>query len=84
MAALDAARRRLYSTARSPLYMTAIRLEGKFAALTDDRAGAIHAYHHYLALRDDPGAHRFVPSATACSPTFTPSSAEIPRGDLLA
>ena len=55
MAVLDAARRRLYGTARSPLYMTAIRLEGKFAALTDDRAGAIHAYHHYLALRDDPG-----------------------------
>ncbi len=31
-----------------------LRLEGRYAALTGDRAGAVRAYEHYLALREDP------------------------------
>jgi hypothetical protein len=30
-----------------------LREEGRLAALTGDRAGAIRAYRHYLALRGD-------------------------------
>jgi hypothetical protein len=32
----------------------ALREEGRLAALTRDRAGAIRAYRHYVALRSDP------------------------------
>ncbi|HET8624125.1 MAG TPA: serine/threonine-protein kinase [Gemmatimonadales bacterium] len=53
-AALAAARRRLYGIASFPHYVSAIRQEGRLAALVGDRAGAIRAYRHYLALRDDP------------------------------
>lgn len=31
-----------------------LREEGRLAALTGDRDGAIRAYDHYLALRSDP------------------------------
>ena len=31
-----------------------LREEGRLAALTGDRTGAIAAYRHYLALRDAP------------------------------
>jgi hypothetical protein len=38
-----------------PAYLaTYLREEGRLAALTGDRAGAIRAYQHYLVLRDDP------------------------------
>jgi hypothetical protein len=33
---------------------TFLREEGSLAALAGDTAGAIRAYHHYLALRPDP------------------------------
>jgi tetratricopeptide (TPR) repeat protein len=32
-----------------------LREEGRLAALAGDRAGALRAYRHYLALRSDPG-----------------------------
>jgi serine/threonine-protein kinase len=38
-----------------PVYLaTYLREEGRLAALTGDRDGAIRAYRHYLTLRDDP------------------------------
>jgi DNA-binding SARP family transcriptional activator/TolB-like protein len=38
-----------------PEYLsTYLREEGRLAALTGDRAGAINAYRHYLTLRSDP------------------------------
>ena len=36
------------------LIVPCLRLEGRLAALTGDRAGAVRAYEHYLALREDP------------------------------
>ena len=41
-----------------PHYVKYLREEGRLAALTGDRQGAIRAYRHYLALRGDaePGA----------------------------
>jgi hypothetical protein len=52
--ALAATRRRLYFYAE-PLYLsTYLREEGRLAAITGDRAGAIRAYQHYLALRTNP------------------------------
>ena len=36
---------------------TLLREEGRLAALTGDRAGAIRAYRHYLTLRSDPEPH---------------------------
>jgi hypothetical protein len=54
--ALAAARRRKYRAAGNypaalPEYL---REEGRLAALVGDRAGAIRAYRHYLALRENP------------------------------
>ncbi len=51
--ALAAARRRMrYWT---PTFLSSyLREEGRLAALTGDRAGAIRAYRHYLTLRYDP------------------------------
>lgn len=52
-AALAASRRHLYG--RGPLRTLAILLayEGRVSAMTGDTAGAIRAYRHYLALRED-------------------------------
>ncbi len=51
--ALAAVRRRVYGMV--PRYLsTYLREEGRLAALGGDRAGAIRAYQHYLALRWDP------------------------------
>jgi hypothetical protein len=36
------------------LIVPCLRLEGRYAALAGDRAGAVRAYEHYLALREDP------------------------------
>jgi len=36
------------------LIVPCLRLEGRYAALAGDRAGAMRAYEHYLALREDP------------------------------
>ncbi|HXI22149.1 MAG TPA: hypothetical protein VNH46_13735, partial [Gemmatimonadales bacterium] len=54
--ALAAARRRIYRAAVNypdalPEYL---REEGRLAALVGDTAGAIRAYRHYLALRENP------------------------------
>ena len=53
--ALQAVRRRSARFLRRPNYLsTFVREEGRLAALTGDRDGAIRAYRHYLALRYDP------------------------------
>ena len=52
--ALESVRRRHYGLG-VPLYLSSyLREEGRLAALTGDRTGAITAYRHYLALRQDP------------------------------
>ncbi len=52
--ALEAVRRRIYFLG-PPLYLSSyLREEGRLAALTGDRQGAIRAYEHYLALRSEP------------------------------
>jgi tetratricopeptide (TPR) repeat protein len=52
--ALESVRRRHYGLG-IPLYLSSyLREEGRLAALTGDRTGAITAYRHYLALRQDP------------------------------
>jgi eukaryotic-like serine/threonine-protein kinase len=52
--ALQAIRRRHFQLG-IPLYLSSyLREEGRLAALNGDRAGAIQAYQHYLALRRDP------------------------------
>ncbi len=50
--ALAAVRRLGYPSA--PFLSSYLREEGRLAALTGDREGAIRAYRHYLALRADP------------------------------
>ena len=53
--ALQAVRRRSARFLRMPNYLSSfVREEGRLAALTGDRDGAIRAYRHYLALRYDP------------------------------
>ena len=37
-----------------PFLSSFLREEGRLAALTGDRAGAIRAYRHYLMFRYDP------------------------------
>jgi serine/threonine-protein kinase len=51
--ALRALRRRSYSYHLTDYLATHLREEGRLAALTGDRAGAIRAWRHYLALRSD-------------------------------
>ncbi len=53
-AALAAVRRRSYAYHRTEYLASHLREEGRLAALTGDRAGAVRAYQHYLALRSDP------------------------------
>ena len=53
-AALVAVRRRGYAYHLTDYFAQHLREEGRLAALTGDRAGAIKAYRHYLALRSDP------------------------------
>ena len=53
-AALAAVRRRPYAYHLTDYLAPHLREEGRLAALTGDRAGAIAAYRHYLALRSDP------------------------------
>jgi DNA-binding SARP family transcriptional activator len=52
--ALAAVRRRGYSWLMTPYLSTFFREEGRLAALTGDRTGAIRAYQRYLTLRSDP------------------------------
>jgi eukaryotic-like serine/threonine-protein kinase len=53
--ALAAVRRRLYGLSDQGMYLSSyLREEGRLAALTGDRQGAIRAYSRYLALRTDP------------------------------
>jgi predicted negative regulator of RcsB-dependent stress response len=52
--ALRALRRRAYFSWDLTFFSTALREEGRIAMLAGDRAGAIRAYQHYLALRSDP------------------------------
>jgi serine/threonine-protein kinase len=52
-AALAALRRRYVGVATFPHYVTFLREEGRLAALTGDRAGAVRAYRHYLTLRSE-------------------------------
>jgi len=53
--ALAAVRRRLYHVQMRGSFLSAqLRQEGRLAALTGDRDGAIRAYTHYLELRSDP------------------------------
>ena len=53
--ALAAARRRhTWNDVSSPYLAAQLREEGRLAALTGDREGAIRAYRHYLALRSEP------------------------------
>jgi hypothetical protein len=52
--AVRAIRRRVFGLG-VPLYLaTYLREEGRLAALTGDREGAIRAYRHYLVLRENP------------------------------
>jgi tetratricopeptide (TPR) repeat protein len=55
-AALSAVRRRSYAYHLTDYLAPHLREEGRLAALTGDRPGAIRAYRHYLALRSDPEA----------------------------
>jgi tetratricopeptide (TPR) repeat protein len=52
--ALAAVRRRDFFLNRTTYLSTYLREEGRLAALTGDRRGAISAYSHYLALRRNP------------------------------
>src|SRR5262249_20606613 len=55
--ALAAVRRRVRGLPEALAYLpTYLREEGRLAALVGDRAGAIAAYGHYLALRPNPEA----------------------------
>jgi hypothetical protein len=53
-AALAAVRRRPYAYHLTDYLAPHLREEGRLAALTGDRSGAVRAYRHYLALRSDP------------------------------
>jgi len=60
--ALAAVRRRLFGISWSPMYVQYHALEGRLAALTGDRDGALVAYRRYLAVRSDPEP-RLLPQA---------------------
>ena len=44
----------MWNDISNPYLAAQLREEGRLAALTGDREGAIRAYRHYLALRNDP------------------------------
>jgi eukaryotic-like serine/threonine-protein kinase len=52
--ALSTARRRPLGLVAPSFLTTALREEGRLAALAGDTAGAVKSYRHYLALRSDP------------------------------
>jgi serine/threonine-protein kinase len=52
--ALAAIRRRPYFIGWQPFLAASLREEGRLASLVGDRAGAVRAYEHHLALRHDP------------------------------
>jgi hypothetical protein len=52
--ALAAIRRRPYFIGWQPYLASSLRHEGRLAAALGDRAGAIRAFEHHLALRHDP------------------------------
>lgn len=52
--ALAAVRRRIFYWTAADYLAPSLREEGRLAALTGDREGAIEAYRHYLALRSNP------------------------------
>jgi eukaryotic-like serine/threonine-protein kinase len=52
--ALACVRHRVIGLSIMPSFATYLRDEGRYAALTGDRAGALRAYQHYLTLRDNP------------------------------
>jgi tRNA A-37 threonylcarbamoyl transferase component Bud32/tetratricopeptide (TPR) repeat protein len=52
--ALQALRRRVFDLFWSPEYTRYYREEGRLAALTGDRAGAVAAYNRYLRIRFEP------------------------------
>jgi eukaryotic-like serine/threonine-protein kinase len=52
-AALEAVRRRPYAYHLTDYLAAHLREEGRLAALTGDRPGALRAYRHYLALRSE-------------------------------
>jgi hypothetical protein len=55
VARLRAARRHTYQPVfGSPYLSSYLREEGRLAAATGDRAGAVRAYRHFLLLRADP------------------------------
>ncbi len=70
-AALAAARRRPYHGGGVVLLAAYLREEGRLAALTGDRQGAVRAYEHYLALRPAP--------APAVAPEVARVRAELAR-----
>lgn len=53
-AALSAVRRRGYAYHLTDYLAAHLREQGRLAALTGDRDGAVRAYRHYLALRSNP------------------------------
>ena len=66
--ARDAFRRREMGSGEAAAYWaTMLRSEGRAAELAGDTLGAVHAYRHYLALRDapDPAARAFADSVRA-------------------
>jgi serine/threonine-protein kinase len=68
--ALAAARRRVsqYDLGEPRVLVglsTFLREEGRLAALTGDRQGALRAYNHYLSLRDEPEAAA-LPGSNGC------------------
>jgi hypothetical protein len=56
LGALGAVRKRPYIGAGTTLLASSLRSEGRLAALSGDRDGAMRAYRHYLALRLHPEA----------------------------
>jgi hypothetical protein len=52
--ALAAVRRRPYDIGWQPFLAASLRTEGRLASAVGDRAGAIRAYEHHLALRHAP------------------------------